>query len=195
MARPSLDHAFDHAPARRDRRRADVFTFSRRANDLIAFSFCSPARSIGYVMNRRPRGRSAMAARLHSLAAFMASMPAAGAGARPVLILLWLALQGPVVRPHGDGQACPKEPLDGLDTGAVQLILAEIKSIAGGRIFGTPEPGRSPPPNGCRAAPASGICWWSSWHWLSWIFLAIFARARVTADFRARQGSSGSCPA
>ena len=55
-----------------------------------------------------------------------------------ILILLWLAFQGPVLDAIVMG-GLPAGSLDGLGTGAGQLLLAEIKSIAAGRIFGQPE--------------------------------------------------------
>ncbi|WP_424988188.1 phosphate ABC transporter permease subunit PstC [Microbulbifer sp. S227A] len=107
----------------------------------------------------------------------------------PVLtfILLWLVLQGPVI----DGmvmRGLPGGSLDGLDSGGTQLVLAEIKSIANGQVFGTPADWK------IAAAERYGQLQ-SNAGWVLVIAVALlslallgFARSRVAADFRARQG-------
>ena len=103
-----------------------------------------------------------------------------------ILVLLWLVLQGPVadaVIMNG----LPANTLDGLDTGATQLILAEIKSISRGRIFGDPEE--------WKLVAAEDIVRFNSTAALALVLtvavlsLALMgvARSRVTACFRARQ--------
>ena len=107
----------------------------------------------------------------------------------PVLtiILLWLVLEGPIIDSIVMG-GLPDGALDALDKGGIQLILAEIKSISRGQIFGTPED--------WKVAAADRL---TALHqrsdWLLVVIVAalglaiiIFARSRVSAQFRARQG-------
>ncbi|HAE02069.1 MAG TPA: phosphate ABC transporter permease subunit PstC [Rhodospirillaceae bacterium] len=56
-----------------------------------------------------------------------------------LLILLWSALQEKVLNTIVMG-TFPDEMLAGMGTGQLQLLLSEIRSIAGGRIFGEPAP-------------------------------------------------------
>lgn len=106
----------------------------------LAFGILLLATIVAYALNRHAASRlRARGQPLHSLvghhagfAALLVLVPVL------VLILLWLGLQGPVISRLLMG-GLPQGVLDGLDTGAVQLIEAEITSIAGGRIFGTPE--------------------------------------------------------
>jgi phosphate transport system permease protein len=55
-----------------------------------------------------------------------------------ILLILWLLFQGPVIDRMIMG-GLPAGSTEGLETGPLQLILAEIKSISRGQIFGTPE--------------------------------------------------------
>lgn len=108
---------------------------------LTAFTVLFAVSIAGYLWNRRAASvLREGGARLHSLSGFhglysflTAAIPAV------VVVLFWLILQGPII----DWlvmSGLPAGTLDGLSKGARQLTLAEIKSIAGGRIFGTPEP-------------------------------------------------------
>lgn len=93
----------------------------------------------GYVLNRRAASElSGGGAKLHSLEGFHGSyallvvfIPVL------VLILLWLVFQGSVI------DLMLKSGLSdrfaGLGNGETQLLVAEIKSIAKGTVFGTPE--------------------------------------------------------
>ena len=155
----------------------------------LAFLILLVAAISGYLVNRQgARAIRAQGAPLHSLALYhglfstlMVLVPVL------TLILVWLALQGPVID-RLTMAALPTGMTEGLDKGAAQLVLAEIKSIAGGRVFGTPED--------CKLAAAeeyaargrtSGLL-------LVTVVLALalgivaFARSRVGAGFRARQG-------
>ena len=104
-----------------------------------------------------------------------------------VLILLWVALQGPVV----DAvmmRGIPEGALAGLDDGARQLLLAEIKSIAAGRIFGQPDEWKIAAGNRLSELHESmSMAMLVSTAVLS-AALLWHARRRVAADFRARQG-------
>lgn len=63
-----------------------------------------------------------------------------------VLILCWLVLQGPVVD-RLVMAGLPEAETAGLTLGERQLLQAEIVSISGGRVFGTPPNGNWPRPS------------------------------------------------
>ncbi|MCZ4352852.1 phosphate ABC transporter permease subunit PstC [Roseovarius aestuarii] len=147
---------------------------------------------VGYVLNRvaaktiRDGGN-----RLHSMTSYH-GMFSALLILVPVLtfILLWLVLRGPVI----DGMVMgglPDGVLVDLDSGGVQLVLAEIKSVSRGQVFGTPEDWKI-------AAADRFVILHQRADWLLIAAVAAislllmgFARSRVTADFRARQGVEG----
>ncbi len=143
----------------------------------------------GYVMNRQAATSIRDGgARLHSLSGYhglysllVICVPVL------VLILVWLALQGPVID-RMTMASLPAGTLDGLDSGATQLILAEIKSIARGRIFGTPEDWKLAAAEGHEARHR--LAGWLLLACVSMLALGLltFARKRVSASFRARQG-------
>ena len=143
----------------------------------------------GYVLNRMAaRTIRDKGARLHSMASYH-GMFSALMVLVPVLtiILLWLVLEGPVIdRLVMSG--LPDGVLDGQGTGAVQLVLAEIKSISRGQIFGTPEEWKMV------AAERYGALRIRADWWMVAVVAALalailaFARSRVSAEFRARQG-------
>ncbi|MGX0876812.1 phosphate transport system permease protein [Roseovarius sp. MBR-154] len=143
---------------------------------------------VGYVWNRQ--AATAIrdgGARLHSLTGFhgfysllMILVPVI------VLILLWLVLEGPVI--NLILKAGISERLEGLGTGAVQLIVAEIKSIAGGSIFGTPEQWKLDAAERYVALNArSGQLLLVTVLAVS-LALLFFSRRKVAAEFRARHG-------
>jgi phosphate transport system permease protein len=73
-----------------------------------------------------------------------------------ILLILWLLFQGPVIDRMIMG-GLPAGTTEGLETGPLQLILAEIKSISRGQVFGTPRNGRSRRPSvTCRSMPPPG---------------------------------------
>lgn len=155
----------------------------------FAFLVLFVAALAGYFLNRRAATsiRSG-GVRLHSLenfhgmfALFVIAIPVF------VVLVLWLLLQGPVVDQMTMG-GLPAGTLDGLGSGEVQLILAEIKSIAGGRVFGTPEEWKL-------AASERYVGLHSSGATLMVVVAAVLAavlmfltRKSVAAEFRARQG-------
>ncbi|MEY8828322.1 phosphate ABC transporter permease subunit PstC [Sedimentitalea sp. XS_ASV28] len=107
----------------------------------------------------------------------------------PVLtfILLWLVLQGPVIDTMVM-RGLPGGSLDGLGSGGTQLVLAEIKSIANGQVFGTPEDWKVAAAE--RYTQLQTNAGWALVVLVALLSLALlaFARSRVAADFRARQG-------
>lgn len=154
----------------------------------LAFALLLSAALAGYVMNRR----AALALRdggerLHSLGMFhglyallLVIVPAF------VVTVLWIMLEGSAIN---------SLTLSGLPDGVLtdatnpQLVLTEIQSIAGGRVFGTPEPymlDAAERMNSLRAT--SG--------WLLVVVIAALSaallyksRKQVVADFRARQAA------
>ncbi|ODT58337.1 MULTISPECIES: phosphate ABC transporter permease subunit PstC [Paracoccus] len=154
----------------------------------LAFAVLLSAALAGYAMNRR----AALALRnggerLHSLGSFhglyallLVLVPAF------VATILWIMLEGSVINAL---------TLSGLPDGMLaaatnpQLILTEIQSIAGGRIFGTPEPWKLEAADRMVALRATS----------GWLLVAVIAalsaallyvsRRQVTADFRARQAA------
>lgn len=157
---------------------------------LFAFVILFAAAVAGYMINRR----AAVAirqngARLHSLSSFH-GLFALLSVLVPVLVLIlfWLGFQGPIVDRMVMG-GLPDGTLDGLDTGAVQLILAEIKSIAGGRVFGTPEDWKLAAADRLVTLESRASMLLVVVVAISTIALIIMTRRTVTADFRARQGA------
>ena len=107
----------------------------------LAFALLLAATLAGYLYNRAAAARLLDGgARLHSLAGFHGAysalivfLPVA------ILMLLWLLLQERVIA--GLVMAgLPDNLTEGQSSGQLQLILAQIRSIAGGQVFGTPEP-------------------------------------------------------
>ncbi|MCA1775807.1 MAG: phosphate ABC transporter permease family protein [Loktanella sp.] len=155
---------------------------------LAAFVILLSLTLLGYVLNMRTasaiRGGGA---RLHSLAGFhglfsalLVLVPVL------VLILLWLAFEGVIIDAIVMA-SLPPGTLDGMGIGQIQLTLAEIKSVASGRVFGTPED--------WKLAAAERLVWMndmSGWFLLivvatGSIAILLYARRQVAADFRARQ--------
>ena len=155
----------------------------------IPFLLLIAAVVVGYLLNRvAAQGIRNGGNKLHSVTTYH-GMFSALLVLVPVLtfILLWLVLQGSVIDRMVMG-GLPAGSLDGLDSGGTQLVLAEIKSLANGQVFGTPEDWKI-------AASERFVRIHNTADWvliaavaaLSLALMAI-ARARVSADFRARQG-------
>ncbi|GGB51355.1 phosphate transport system permease protein [Roseibium aquae] len=155
----------------------------------VPFIILLLAAIVGYAINiQAARAIRSGGDRLHSLEHFhglfsllLVVVPAL------TLVLIWLALQGSIV----DGlvmSSLPSGVLDGLGSGQIQLIGAEIRSIAGGRIFGTPENWKLE-----AADRLLGYRQASGWLLVTVVTLMslgliFFARSKVAAEFRARQG-------
>ena len=103
-----------------------------------------------------------------------------------ILILIWLILQGPLIEFY-ISEFILAEHLQNASKGEADLILSEIRSIAGGRIFGEPEDWK------LNAAEAlARLRDYSSLLLVvavivSSTLLIFVARAKVRANFRARQ--------
>ena len=124
--------------------------------------------------------------RLNSVAFYHGSF-AALTVALPVLCMLvpWLMLQRPLVD-MAIMNGLPPEALAGIGTGERQLLLAEIRSVASGRIFGEPAPAVLE-----AAERMNRIDRMASYLMLPAILLMsavlwVTSRRRVTAEFRAR---------
>ncbi len=105
-----------------------------------------------------------------------------------VLILLWLFLQGPVIDRLVMSGLAPADVV-GLSSGERQLVLAEIKSISGGRVFGTPAAWKVAAANRLGFFQnASSVLLVVATLVLT-LMLLYMARQKVTAHFRARQGA------
>ncbi|MFN3615060.1 MAG: phosphate ABC transporter permease family protein, partial [Rubrimonas sp.] len=92
----------------------------------------------GYFWNRAAaRALRASGARMHSLSSFHGGYAMALAALPPIVfLLLWLLFQGGVI----EAMVRASLPADILaqDVGAVSLVMSEIRSLAGGRVFGEP---------------------------------------------------------
>jgi len=155
----------------------------------IPFLLLILATLAGYVLNRMAaRTIRDNGARLHSMTSYH-GMFSALMVLVPVLtiILLWLVLEGSVIdRMVMSG--LPDGMLDGQGTGAVQLVLAEIKSISRGQIFGTPEDWKLAAAERYSALRAQADWWMIAVVAIVALAILVFARSRVSAEFRARQG-------
>ena len=156
---------------------------------LPVFAFLIAASALGYVLNRR----AALAmreggARLHSLSNFhglfaLLLMVLPGF----VLIVAWLALQGPVIEMVLRA-SLPEAEFASLGTGEKQLLISEIRSIAGGRIFGEPAAWKLEAAERLESYRERATV-------LLYVVLGavllgtlLFARRSVAPEFRARQG-------
>ncbi|MDH3264906.1 MAG: phosphate ABC transporter permease family protein, partial [Paracoccaceae bacterium] len=156
---------------------------------LLAFALLFIAVVAAYALNRLAAVQIwARGERMHSLAGFH-GLYAALLVLLPgfVLIMLWLLSQGTVIDALVMNRL-PEGTLEGLAPGAVHLALAEIKSIAAGQVFGTPED--------WKLAAAERM---NTLHGISSMLMVaivvalsvlsmLFARYRVSAEFRARHG-------
>ncbi|MBC7133337.1 MAG: phosphate ABC transporter permease subunit PstC [Roseovarius sp.] len=143
---------------------------------------------LGYVWNRQAATAiRAGGARLHSLEGFH-GFYALLTVLVPVLLvmLLWLVLQGQVVdsllRSGIAGH------LEGRSAGEVQLILAEIKSISRGMVFGTPEPWKIDAAERYLALTARAQTLLLVVVVVLSLVLVVLGRSKVSAEFRARHG-------
>jgi len=103
-------------------------------------------------------------------------------------ILVCLTLEGAVIDRFLIA-SLPDGTMEGLSSGAAQLVMAEIKSISAGQVFGTPDEWKVEAAD--RYVRYHGVS-----DWLLVLLVAasaaatvLFARSRVSAPFRARQSS------
>lgn len=156
---------------------------------LFAFVLLFAFAVAGYIWNRQ----AALAIRsngdrMHSLVGFHGMYSFLNAFVPVfILILVWIVFQGPVVDALVMA-SLPEDALDGMSSGAIQLITAEIKSIAGGRVFGTPEDWKLAAADRYIAMQRYGSILLVIFVAALSILLIALSRKRVSADFRARHG-------
>lgn len=154
----------------------------------FAFAILLVISLLGYWLNRRAaRAMRRDGARLHSLTGYhglysllMILVPVF------VLTIAWLVMQGSVV----DSLAMsglPEGVLDGLDEGQQQLILAEIKSLSRGQVFGTPEEWKVAAAERLNSLQATASMMLVAIVAICSLALLMFAKQRVSPSFRARQ--------
>jgi phosphate transport system permease protein len=158
----------------------------------IAFLLLLVASILGYMLNRQAaRSIRAGGGQLHSLvgyhggyAALLVLLPGL------VFLLLWIMMQGSVINGMVM-RGLPPGTTDGLDIGAVQLILAEITSLSRGQVFGTPEPWKIEAAE--RLVALKGTARLLMVAILTGIIATglYVARRSVSETFRARQGVEG----
>jgi phosphate transport system permease protein len=156
---------------------------------LAAFCLLFMAVIIGYVVNRQAASSLRAAGQsLHSLAGFhggysalMILLPGF------LLLVVWLLLQGPLID-RAVLAAAPESVLSGADSTTRNLILAEITSISRGQVFGTPEPWKLEAAD--RMVSLEKRSLWAMLIAVGALSmgLLLFARGRVSAEFRARHG-------
>lgn len=157
---------------------------------LLAFSALIAAAIAGYWINLLgARAVRARGERLHSLAGYH-GLYSFLIVLVPVLtfILLWLLFEGGVVD-RLTVAGLPASLTEGQSPAQISLLLAEVKSVSRGQIFGTPEPWKT------EAAAAYAARSQMSGYLLLGLVVVFsvgllwFARSRTTAGFRARQGA------
>jgi phosphate transport system permease protein len=104
------------------------------------------------------------------------------------ITLLWMFLDGNVIE-RMVLAGLPSQAFKGEGAGAVSLVLSDIQSLAGGRVFGEPEPWKKEAANQFNALrSASDILLIATIVILSVAILAV-RRARLSPEMHARQGS------
>ncbi|MFC7704887.1 phosphate ABC transporter permease subunit PstC [Plastorhodobacter daqingensis] len=152
----------------------------------FAFLLLFAAALFGYALNlRAARHIRDGGQRLHSLGGFhggyaflLVLVPCF------ILLVLWIALQNGVV---------DRLVMAGLPEGALAgtnpaLILSEIRSLAGGRVFGTPEPWKIEAAERMTTLRAQATNLMFVVVTALALALLVLSRRSVSADFRARQG-------
>lgn len=155
----------------------------------LAFLILFAAVVAGYALNRYAANQIRTdGTRLHSLVGFHGLYSALLILVPGVIVILaWLMLQGSVID-RSVMASLPSGVLDGLDKGQTALILTEIKSIARGQIFGTPEEWKFTAAELLKERSAAASLAMVVTIALLSAALMVFARSRVSAEFRARHG-------
>lgn len=155
----------------------------------IAFLILFAVVIMGYVLNRMAATQiTAKGTKLHSLTGFHGLYSALVVGLPGfIVILFWLIMQ-PMFIERSVMAGLPSGVLDGLDDGAVSLVLAEIKSISARQIFGTPSEWKISAAETLVARTASASLALVVVIALMSVALMLFSRSRVSAAFRARHG-------
>ncbi|MDO9127202.1 MAG: phosphate ABC transporter permease subunit PstC [Parvibaculum sp.] len=142
---------------------------------------------IGYLWGRANAGALKRAGQgMHSIPAYHGYFVALSCGVPAfLLVLIWLAAQNTII----DSivlAGLPSYVTDGVESSRMSLIASEIKGIAGGRIFGTPDQAlidAAERYNALRGIASLGMA-------VCALALAIggmiYARSRLSPEFRAR---------
>jgi phosphate transport system permease protein len=146
----------------------------------------------GYFWNRAAaHGLRANGATMHSLSSFHGAYALAMAGLPALIfIVVWLAFQDSIITTMVRA-SLPEEVMADLGVGAQSLIMAEIRSVADGRIFGEP-------PQHILDAAALQVRLYGLSEWamvvltLAIVAAGLFlARKSIAPEFRARQRVEG----
>lgn len=124
--------------------------------------------------------------RLHSLPGYHGAFVAIWVGLPALmLVILWVLLQGTVI----DGllvASLPAEIVDGATSAQINLVLAEIRNVAVGQVFGQPSPA-------IQQAAETYVRWNDIANWamvvvaVALMLIVLFvARSRLSPSFRAR---------
>ena len=104
------------------------------------------------------------------------------------IALVWMFLDGMVIE-RMIVSDIPEGAVDKGDAGALSLILTEIQSLAGGRVFGEPEPWKQQAADRLNALRATSANLLIAVFAILSIAVLTLRRARLRPDIRARQGS------
>ena len=145
----------------------------------------------GFYFGRR-RSIAAVGSRqkeLHSRPDYHGAYVAAWVGIPSLLLVLtWLALQGPVINLLLE-RSLPSETVAGLNSDQIKLLLSEIRSVAAGNVFGAPTPAIEEAAQRYRG--------WQEIARYAMVAVALsiamlgllFAGRRISPSFRARHGA------
>ena len=145
----------------------------------------------GFYFGRR-RSIAAVGGRqkeLHSRPDYHGAYVAAWVGIPSLLlVLIWLALQGPVINLLLE-RSLPSETVAGLNSDQIKLLLSEIRSVAAGNVFGAPTPAIEEAAQRYRG--------WQEIARYAMVAVALsiamlgllFAGRRISPSFRARHGA------
>ncbi|HMA14452.1 MAG: phosphate ABC transporter permease family protein, partial [Bacteroidota bacterium] len=146
--------------------------------------------AFGYLMARQRAAAMAAAAGVHShsLPSYHGTFVALWVGLPALFLsLIWLLLQDTVID-RLILASLPQHLTEGLDAARESLVLSEIRSIAGGQVFGQPDPEF--------VAAAGRLNAWS--HLAGWAMVAtcaalallalVVTRRKIRPAFRARHG-------
>ena len=145
----------------------------------------------GFYFGRR-RSIAAVGGRqkeLHSRPDYHGAYVAAWVGIPSLLLVLtWLALQGPVINLLLE-RSLPSETVAGLNSDQIKLLLSEIRSVAAGNVFGAPTPAIEEAAQRYRG--------WQEIARYAMVAVALsiamlgllFAGRRISPSFRARHGA------
>ncbi|MFN3847182.1 MAG: phosphate ABC transporter permease subunit PstC [Paracoccaceae bacterium] len=158
----------------------------------LAFTILFAVVVLGYVLNRAAANQLRdKGFRLHSLASFhglysalMVLVPTL------VFLILWQLFQGAVID-RLTMSGIPQGIVDRTDVGATQLVLSEIKQIAGGRVFGSPESWKVEAAERMTSLRSTASTLMVVLTVILAGGLAFFSWKRVAPEFRARQGAEG----